>query len=199
MGRETQLNQRSHLYCPRFALFGVAKIIHRRKKVEKVGSVCRAPIDRHHLRRDSLSRAERRPRLHQLAALLEQIAALVGALNAVADRMGKRELGGFAREVRRLGGPIPEARAEAVRGDIQPRRSKQAQCVARSGRPCLAPGNTNSLCRTSAISLRMARRASTAARGVLAPSSCGRRGCPHALLRSISSQRAPSASPRASR
>jgi len=51
---------------------------------------------------------------------------LVSALHVVADGMGKRELGGFAREIGHLSRPIAEARSETVRGyDAQPQALEQ--------------------------------------------------------------------------
>src|SRR5688572_20887104 len=55
------------------------------------------------------------PRLHELAALGEQVAAPVGGLGLVLDRMGEGHFDHLARKVRLLGRPIPEARPETVR------------------------------------------------------------------------------------
>ena len=84
---------------------------------------------------------------------------LVGGFDGVADAVSKRELGGLARIVRRFGGPVSEARAEAVYGrPLQLQALEQVhEYVARERPPCLAPGKTKSFVRTSAISLRMAR------------------------------------------
>ena len=65
----------------RVAAGGIANVIPIRGK--------RLPLERNdfaHLWR----RAIASPRLHQLAALVEQIATPIGGLNLVADRMGKR-------------------------------------------------------------------------------------------------------------
>src|SRR5215831_12610914 len=50
--------------------------------------------------------AVRCPGVHQLAALVEQVATPVGGLHGVRDRVGERHLGNFTREVGALGGPI---------------------------------------------------------------------------------------------
>src|ERR1039458_9122902 len=63
-------------------------------------------------------RAERGPGFHQLMTLFEHIAATIGGFYFVADRMSERHFGRFAGEVCSLGTPVAEARAEAVRGEI---------------------------------------------------------------------------------
>ena len=65
-----------------------------------------AAHDRNDLGRVWFAPAVCRPCLHQVAALLEEIAALVSALDAVAHGMGKCELCRLAWEVRRLGCPL---------------------------------------------------------------------------------------------
>ena len=62
--------------------------------------------------------AVQRPFRHQPASLLEQIATPICGLDLVADRMRERHLDNLAREVRALGRPISERRAEAMHGDV---------------------------------------------------------------------------------
>jgi len=59
-----------------------------------------------------------RGRLHQLAPLLQGIAAPVRPLCLIADRMGECGLGNLTRETRALACPIPERAAEAVNGHV---------------------------------------------------------------------------------
>ena len=47
-----------------------------------------------------------RPIVHQMAPLLEQVAARVGLFNLIADSVRKRHFDHFARVVRALAGPI---------------------------------------------------------------------------------------------
>ena len=54
------------------------------------------------------------PRLHELEALGEELAATIGGFGLVGDRVGKRHLYHFAGEVRLFRSPVPEARPEAV-------------------------------------------------------------------------------------
>src|SRR5271167_4022449 len=63
-------------------------------------------------------RAEPRPCLHDLASLLEQIAAAVRGLDLVADRVRQRHLGNLVREICALRHPIPKTRSETVRGEL---------------------------------------------------------------------------------
>ena len=56
-----------------------------------------------------------RPRLHQCAALLEEIAARVGGLGLVPDHVRQRRLHDRVRGVGPLRGVVPEARPESVR------------------------------------------------------------------------------------
>src|ERR1700736_5568548 len=76
--------------------------------------------DRDDLSLGPFALAEPRPRIHDLASLLEQIAAAVRGLDLVADRVRQRHLGDLVREVRALCGPIAEARPEPVRGELTP-------------------------------------------------------------------------------
>ena len=62
--------------------------------------------------------AERRPRCHEFAALLEQIAAPVSGLDLVPDHMRQCRLSYLARECRLFGGPIAKRRTEAMNGQI---------------------------------------------------------------------------------
>jgi hypothetical protein len=58
--------------------------------------------------------AIRRPRLHQLAPLLQRVATPIGLLRLVADDVGQSRFGNFAREVGDVACPIPEAGSEPV-------------------------------------------------------------------------------------
>ena len=49
-----------------------------------------------------------RPRIPQAAALVEQIAAPISSLSAIANHMRQRRLGDLAREVGALGRPVAE-------------------------------------------------------------------------------------------
>lgn len=62
--------------------------------------------------------APTRPRFHQLSPLFKQVASPIGRLHLVGDDVSKRRFGDLTREGRLFGGPIPEGRAEAVRGQI---------------------------------------------------------------------------------
>src|SRR6516162_8055197 len=57
------------------------------------------------------------PLLHQLAALLEQLAAPVGRLDLVGDFVGERLLDDVIRIVGPLGAPIAKYRPKAVNGN----------------------------------------------------------------------------------
>ena len=59
-------------------------------------------------------RAIRGPGVHQLAALVEQIAAPVGRFGLVLDHMCKCGLANFIREIGTLGCPIAKGGAETV-------------------------------------------------------------------------------------
>src|SRR5262245_4933898 len=59
-----------------------------------------------------------RPCLHQLAALLEQVAASVCGLHRVGNGVRERHLGNLAREVRALGSPVAERRAQAMHRNV---------------------------------------------------------------------------------
>src|SRR5215470_3145337 len=99
--------------------------------------------DRHHLCGLALSGrwrgAEPRPSLHQLPALLEQIAAPVGGLDLVADGMGQRHLRDFGREAGALRGPIAERRSESVHSQFiaahPPQHHRHRQVTDRPGAP----------------------------------------------------------------
>src|SRR5215831_5684314 len=54
------------------------------------------------------------PGLCKPPPLIEQVAAPVGGLNLVADRMSERHLGDFVREIRAFCAPIPERRPKTV-------------------------------------------------------------------------------------
>jgi hypothetical protein len=75
-----------------------------------------APADRRDVvgRCRRLARAVARPCRHQLAALLQHVAASVGLLGVGADDMGESELGQFSREAGLLADPIAERRAQPV-------------------------------------------------------------------------------------
>jgi hypothetical protein len=60
-------------------------------------------------------RQERRPILHEAAALGEEIAARIGSLGLVGDPVRQGMLYDLARMRRGLARPIPEGAAEAVR------------------------------------------------------------------------------------
>ena len=55
------------------------------------------------------------PAVHELAAALEEIGALVGAFYAIAVDVGERDLRNFFGRVGLLGYPLPEAGPEAMR------------------------------------------------------------------------------------
>src|SRR6266566_4203892 len=54
------------------------------------------------------------PDIHQFAPLIEQIAPSICGFDRIADRVGERHFDDMIGEVRTLGRPIPERRAEAV-------------------------------------------------------------------------------------
>src|SRR5262245_61710857 len=58
--------------------------------------------------------AEGRPRLHQPAPLLQQVAPAIGCFGPVLDRVSKRGLDDFVVERRALGCPVAEAGAKPV-------------------------------------------------------------------------------------
>src|SRR5947199_7659316 len=60
--------------------------------------------------------AVRGPRFHELAPLLEEVAALIGSLGFVAHKMRQCLLGNLAGKRRLLGRPISERRSEAMHG-----------------------------------------------------------------------------------
>jgi len=84
--------------------------------------------ERYHLARNGRRSAEPRPRVHQLSALLEQVAAPVCRLDLVADGVREGHLGHFVWEARALSRPIPEARPETVDCQIAPAHTAQCHC-----------------------------------------------------------------------
>src|SRR5262245_65433301 len=78
-------------------------------------SRCSPTSERDHLARVRFDLgAVRSPGVHQLAPLLEQVAASVGRLHRVGDGVCERHLRDLAREVRALGRPVTEGRTETV-------------------------------------------------------------------------------------
>ena len=67
--------------------------------------------DAHHVRR--LLRQEPHPPLHELAAPVEQVTALVGGFGLVLDGVRERRLADFARDIRSFRRPYAEARPRA--------------------------------------------------------------------------------------
>ena len=55
------------------------------------------------------------PRTHQFAPLCEQLSSPVSGLDLALDRVGEGHLDNFGREGRFFGGPVAQARSEAVR------------------------------------------------------------------------------------
>src|SRR5262245_43958270 len=90
--------------------------------------------------------AELRPRLHQPAALVEQVAAAVGGLNRIRDRVRECSLANLARERRALAGPIAERRTEAMSREVGTAQLGDAcrlvfgdRLARRSGKDVVAP------------------------------------------------------------
>ena len=85
------------------------------------------------------------PDLHQLAALVEQIAAPIGGFHSIPDGMGERHLGNLARGVGALRSPIAERRAEAVHGHVTALQPSAASAIAmsESGQSALPPAKNN--------------------------------------------------------
>src|SRR5215813_8064138 len=71
-------------------------------------SRCSRTSERNHLARVHLLGAVRDPRVHEPAALLEQVAAPVGGLDSARDRVRERHLNDLVREASALGGPVTE-------------------------------------------------------------------------------------------
>src|SRR5262249_37880017 len=81
--------------------------------------------ERHDLGIDHRCSAEPGPCLSQLTTLLEQLAAPVGRLDFVADRMCQRHLPDLGRECGALGTPVGEGRAETMRRQVAPTHPTQ--------------------------------------------------------------------------
>src|SRR5438067_11954667 len=81
------------------------------------GSILPTRAQWHHLARGEPF-PEARPSLHQLAPLLEKIAATVGSLHLVPDRVCERHFDDLAGVRGALRRPIRKGRAEAVRRQI---------------------------------------------------------------------------------
>src|SRR5215470_15167010 len=80
-------------------------------------SRCSRTSERDHLARVRLDLgAVRGPGVHQLAALVEQVAAPIRGLDRVWDGVRQRHLGDFVRIARALGSPVAERTAEAMHG-----------------------------------------------------------------------------------
>ena len=88
-------------------------------------SWCSRTSERYHLARVRLDLgAVLRPRIHQLAALVEQIGAAVCLLHTRADRVRERQLGYLPRE--------------RVRSAAQSRKVERNPCTVIFSRPCRA-------------------------------------------------------------
>ena len=75
--------------------------------------------------RTSVRLAERRPRFHELAALVEEISAPIGSFRGIFHHMGQRHFTDFAGEIRAFRSPIPEGASHAVGGRIIPFQATQ--------------------------------------------------------------------------
>ena len=102
------------------------------------GALASAPPTLECQHRAALGGAELAPCLHELAPLLEHVAAPIGALDRAPDRVRERLFADLVREVRRLRAQIAEGRAEAVHGavDFHP---LERPCAAPRGRGACRP------------------------------------------------------------
>src|SRR5215470_13064658 len=83
-------------------------------------SRCSRTSERDHLARVRLDLgAVRCPGVHQLAALVEQVAAPIGGLNRAIDRVRERHFDNFIGERRALRSPITKCRAQPVHRDVR--------------------------------------------------------------------------------
>jgi hypothetical protein len=69
-------------------------------------------------RRSNLRPAEIRSFSHDSATSFEQVAASIGSLDLVANRVREGHLGNLGRKICLLGRPVPEARSETMHGQI---------------------------------------------------------------------------------
>src|SRR5262245_13918356 len=60
------------------------------------------------------------PRLHELAPLLEQVAAPIGGLDGTADSMCERHFHNMIRILGYFSCPIPEGRSKPMHGNVAP-------------------------------------------------------------------------------
>src|SRR5271157_86129 len=89
--------------------------------VESTDSHPRTAQRQHYWAREHAGRcAEVSPGLHQLATLLEQVAAPIGGFHLVADCMGEGHFNNLRREPGGLRCPIAECAAEPMGSQIAP-------------------------------------------------------------------------------
>ena len=98
-------------------------------------------------------RDNRRPCLHQLAALLQRVAAAIGLLGLVADDMSQCGFDQLTGKAGFVPGPIAEAGAEAVDGDVSTFIRRSTMSIAmldnglpRSGRENKIAGFASTIC-----------------------------------------------------